>query len=55
LTAHHDRLSEPHPIDHYAYLRDATAAATLRHYLIEQQFDPDKPKPEGDSALPSFK
>jgi uncharacterized protein (TIGR01619 family) len=55
LVAHGDNLSEARPIDHFAYLPDAAAAANLRDYLREQHFSIDEPRIEGGSVALSFK
>ena len=54
LVAHGDNPSEPRPIDHFAYLPNATAAANLRDYLGAQDFSIDEPSIEGGTVALSF-
>ena len=55
LAAHGDNLSEPRPIDHFAYLPNVPAASTLRDYLCEQGFSIEEPRIDGDTVAVSFK
>lgn len=54
LAAHGDNLSEPRLVDHFAYLPDADAAASLRDYLREQNFCVHEPRIEGGAVALSF-
>jgi uncharacterized protein (TIGR01619 family) len=55
LAAHGDNLSEPRPIDHFAYLPNEAAAANLREFLGKQDFAIDEPRAESGSVVLSFK
>jgi hypothetical protein len=55
LAAHGDNLSEPRPIDHFAYLPNAVAAANLRGFLGGQDFVIDEPRVDGGSVVLTFK
>lgn len=55
LAAHGDNVSEPRPIDHFAYVPNATAAASLRDCLHEQGFSVDEPRIDGGTVAVSFK
>lgn len=55
LAAHGDSLSAPRPIDHFAYLPDAAAAANLRDFLDRQGFVIDEPTVEDGCVALCFK
>ena len=54
LATHGDNASEPRPIDHLAYLPDATAAASLRDHLHKHGFSVDEPRIDGGTVAVSF-
>jgi len=55
LAANGDRLTESRPIDHFAYFPNATAAASLRDYLREENFSVDEPRIDGGTVALNFK
>jgi uncharacterized protein (TIGR01619 family) len=55
LAAHGDNPSEPRQVDHFAYLPDTAAAASLRDHLHKQGFSVDEPRIASGTVAVSFK
>jgi hypothetical protein len=55
LETHNDNLSEPRPIEHFAYLPNAAAAEKLQDYLRERGFSFDEPRIDGGTIAVTFK